>query len=97
MIFEQPIFVTTFSFILILSFYFFSLLLWFLCQYSIFFVKFWLSQKLSYTPYGHNYKQKLHFGFIQLMIYVVFIIDHIHHLMNEFKMLIFAYNSDQMM
>jgi len=26
---------------------------------------------------------------------MVFIIDHIHHLMNESKMLIFAYNSDR--
>jgi len=25
---------------------------------------------------------------------MIFIIDHIHHLMNESKMLIFAYNSD---
>jgi len=28
------------------------------------------------------------------MMYVVFIIDYIHHLMNESKMLIFAYNGD---
>jgi len=28
-------------------------------------------------------------------MYMVFIIDHIHHLMNESKMLIFAYNRDQ--
>jgi hypothetical protein len=34
----------------------------------------------------------LHLRFIQLMMYVVFIIDRIHHLRNEFKMLIFAYN-----
>jgi len=27
-------------------------------------------------------------------MYRVFIIDHIHHLMNESKMLIFVYNSD---
>jgi len=26
---------------------------------------------------------------------MIFIIDHIHHLMNESKMLIFAYNSDR--
>jgi len=36
-----------------------------------------------------------YFIFIQLMMYVVFIINHIHHLMNESKMLIFAYNSDR--
>jgi len=30
------------------------------------------------------------------MMYIVFIIDHINHLMNEFKILIFAYISDQM-
>jgi len=29
------------------------------------------------------------------MMYIVFIIDHIHHLMNESKMLVFAYNSDR--
>jgi len=28
------------------------------------------------------------------MMYTVFIIDHIHHLMNESKKLIFTYNSD---
>ena len=28
------------------------------------------------------------------MMYVVFIIDHIHHLMNESKILIFAYNNE---
>ena len=38
--------------------------------------------------------KNLHFRFIQLMIYMVFIIDHIYHLINEFKMLIFAYNND---
>jgi len=31
------------------------------------------------------------------MMYIVFIINRIHHLMNKFKILIFAYNSDQMM
>jgi len=30
------------------------------------------------------------------MMYIVFIIDNIHHLMNELKMLIFAYNSDRL-
>jgi len=30
-------------------------------------------------------------------MYIVFIIDHINHLMNESKMLIFAYISDRMM
>ena len=39
--------------------------------------------------------QNLNFRFIQLMMYMVFIIDHIHHLMNESKMLIFAYNRDR--
>jgi len=29
------------------------------------------------------------------MMYIVFIIDHIHYLINEYKMLIFAYNSDR--
>jgi len=41
--------------------------------------------------------KKLHFIFIQLTMYVVFIIGHIHYLMNESKMLIFAYNSDRRM
>jgi hypothetical protein len=41
--------------------------------------------------------KNLHFRFIELMMYMVFIIDHIHHLINEFKILIFAYNSDRMM
>jgi len=39
--------------------------------------------------------KNLLFRFIQLMMYMVFIIDHIHHLMNESKLLIFAYNSDR--
>jgi hypothetical protein len=30
-----------------------------------------------------------------LIMYVVIIIDHIHHLINESKMLIFTYNSDR--
>jgi len=29
------------------------------------------------------------------MMYMVFIIYHLHHLINESKMLIFAYNSDR--
>jgi len=29
------------------------------------------------------------------MMYIVFIIDYIHHLINESKMLIFIYNNDQ--
>jgi len=29
------------------------------------------------------------------MMYIIFIIDHIHHLINEYKILIFAYNSDR--
>jgi len=30
------------------------------------------------------------------MMYIVFIIDHIHHLMNESKLLIFVYNIHRM-
>jgi len=30
-------------------------------------------------------------------MYIVFIIDHIHNLMNEYKTLIFTYNSDRKM
>jgi len=37
----------------------------------------------------------LDFRFIQLIMHIVFIIDHIHHLMNESKMQNFAYNCDQ--
>jgi len=40
--------------------------------------------------------KNLHLKFIQLMMYMIFIIDHIHHLMNESKILIFAYNNDRM-
>jgi hypothetical protein len=29
------------------------------------------------------------------MMYMVFIIDHIHHLMNEYKIQSFAYNSNR--
>jgi len=36
----------------------------------------------------------LYFRFIHLMMYMVFIIDHIHHLINESKIQSFAYNSD---
>lgn len=44
----------------------------------------------------HCYISKnLYFRFIQLIIYIVFIIDHIYNLVNECKMLIFIYNSDQ--
>jgi len=32
--------------------------------------------------------------FIQLMIFMIFIIDYIQHLINEFKILIFAYTSN---
>jgi len=28
------------------------------------------------------------------MMYMIFIIDHIHHLMNKYNTLIFVYNSD---
>jgi len=39
--------------------------------------------------------KNLYFRFIQLMMYMIFIIDHIHHSTNESnKMLIFAYNND---
>jgi len=31
------------------------------------------------------------------MMYIVFIINHIHHLIDEFKMLIFTYNNDRKM
>jgi len=48
------------------------------------------------TSSDHYYKQKFHFTFIKLMMYMVFIIDHIQHLMNESKMLTFAYISDRM-
>jgi len=34
--------------------------------------------------------KKLHFSSIQLMMYMIFIIDYIHHLMNESKILIFV-------
>jgi len=37
----------------------------------------------------------LHFTFIQLMMYVIIILDHIHHSINKSKMLIFVYNSDK--
>jgi len=30
-------------------------------------------------------------------MYMVFIIDHVHHLMNESKMLIFVYNNNRRM
>jgi hypothetical protein len=39
--------------------------------------------------------KNLHFTFIQLMMYIVFIIDYIQHLMNESKMLTFAYICDR--
>ena len=39
--------------------------------------------------------KSLYFKFIQLMMYMVFIIDHVQHLMNEPKMLIFAYINDR--
>jgi hypothetical protein len=37
----------------------------------------------------------LYFRFIRLMMYIIFIIDHIHHLMNESKIQSFVYNSDR--
>jgi len=39
--------------------------------------------------------KNLRFRFIQLMMYMIFIIYHIHYLINESKMLIFVYNIDQ--
>ena len=39
--------------------------------------------------------KNLYFAFSQVMICIVFIIDHIRHLINESKMLTFAYNSDR--
>jgi len=42
-----------------------------------------------------NISKNLHFVFVQLMMYIVFIIDHIRHLMNESKILTFAYISDR--
>jgi len=36
----------------------------------------------------------LHFRFIRLMMYVVYTKDYVHHLLNEYKMQSFAYNSD---
>jgi len=38
--------------------------------------------------------KNLYFRFIQLMMYIILILVQIDHLMNEYKMLIFAYNSD---
>jgi len=38
-----------------------------------------------------------HFRIIQLMMYMIFIIDYKYHLMNEPKMLVFVYNSDRRM
>jgi hypothetical protein len=51
-------------------------------------------QKHLHHP-GTIRNKNLHVIFIQLMMYMVFVIDHIHHLMNESKMLIFAYNSNR--
>lgn len=39
-------------------------------------------------------KKNQHFILIQLMIYIIFIIENIHDIMNEFKMFFFLYNSD---
>jgi len=41
--------------------------------------------------------KNLYFRFIQLIMYIIFIIDHIHHLINESKILIFNYNSGRRM
>jgi len=37
--------------------------------------------------------KNLYFTFISLTMYMIFIIDHIHLLINKFKMLIFVYNN----
>ena len=37
--------------------------------------------------------KNLYLRFSQLIMYVIFIIDHIHHLINKFKMLIFTFNN----
>jgi len=50
--------------------------------------------KLIHPPVT-NISKYLHFAFIQLMMYIVFIIDYIRHLINESKMLTFAYISDR--
>jgi len=42
-----------------------------------------------------NINKNLYFTSIQLMMYIVFIIDNIHDLMNESKMLNFTYISDR--
>jgi len=36
-----------------------------------------------------------HFRFVQLIIYMVFILNHVHYLINEYKILIFTYNSNR--
>jgi len=58
----------------------------------------WKKEKdtcITYTPSDIIISKILHFRFIQLTMYMVFIIDHIYHLMNESKIQTFAYNSDQ--
>jgi len=50
---------------------------------------------LKLTSSVINISKNLHFRFIQLMMYIVFIIDHIRHLINKFKILTFAYISDR--
>jgi hypothetical protein len=48
------------------------------------------------TPSGHYFKQKkLFFRFIENLIYLVYIIDHIYYISNESKKIFFAYNSDR--
>lgn len=41
------------------------------------------------TSSGDYYKQKLHFRLIELLMYLVYIIDQIHQLLNEAKKSIF--------
>jgi len=54
------------------------------------------SSKKKHTPLVTIINKNLNFKFIQLMMYMIFIIYHVHDLINESKMLIFAYNNDQM-
>jgi len=61
-----------------------------LAQYRIFYSLKWDIHSLVTII-----SKTLYFRFIQLMMHMIFIIDHIYHLMNESKMQSFAYNSDQ--
>jgi len=50
-------------------------------KFSLFYLLLWKWKKvLIYnTPFVFSYKQNLFFRFIQLIMYVVHIMDHIHH------------------